>query len=176
MTLYDPWMSDQPISPDDVLVIANRLGVAGLSLAEGNLLWEHTSAKGWMVTGIPLVASLDEGVVCVASFRKLAFLRVVDGAVLGQDEVWFPVERVVQRGSSLVVQGTGGLACYRNGVRAWGLVGLPTDPHALILTDYVAWTTDAHGRPVKPAGTLSIHEAAALVLGTSVTQIDRTHS
>jgi hypothetical protein len=168
-------MNAQPASPDDVLVIAGRLGIAGLSVADGSLLWEHSKAKGWPVIGVPLVARLDGGVVCVAASSKLAFLRVVDGAILGQDEVWFMIERVVQHGTSLVVHGTGGLACYRNGVRTWGLIGLKEDPNALLLTDYIAWTSDAHGRPVKPAGAINTHEAAALLLGSSVTQIDRTH-
>jgi hypothetical protein len=160
-------------SPEDVLVIANRTGVTGLDIADGTLLWEHTADRGWPVTGVPLVATLDDGVVVVCSGKKVAWLRVMDGAVLGMDEVWFYVARILKHGSTLVVQGTGGLACYRSGVRTWGIVGVKEDPNALLFTNVIGWTTDAHGRPLKRAGALRSDEDAALVLGDSVAQIDR---
>jgi hypothetical protein len=116
---------------------------------------------------------MPDGVVAIASHDRLAWLRIVDGHFVGHDQVWFPIERLVQHEGTLVVQGAGGLACYRNGTRTWGLVGVKQDPTALIFTNMIAWTADAHGRPLKPAGSLRAHEDAALVLGSSVTQIDR---
>jgi hypothetical protein len=160
--------------PSDVLVVATRLGVSGLSMSDGTLRWEHAARTGWPFGGVPLVAQLDNDVVVLCAGRKLVWLRVNDGTVLGSDEVWFPIERIVKNGSKLVVQGTGGIACYLGGVRSWGVVGVQTDPHAILFTDFVAWTTDARGQPLKPAGALACNESAALVLGDSVAQIDRT--
>jgi hypothetical protein len=162
-------------SANDVLVVAGLGGIWGLDVADGSLLWQHTSSTGWPIEGVPRVAPVDEGVVAVTSLRKVAWIRVTDGAILGSDEVWFNIETVVRRGPVLVVRGTeGGIACYRNGKRAWGIVGVKRDPAAMVFTHLDAWTTDAYGRPIKPAGTLACTEHGALVLGDSVWQIDRT--
>jgi len=168
-------MTDQP-SPDEVLVVAGLSGVWGLHTTDGSLLWEHTRATGWRVEGVPHVAHAGEGIVAVAGLRAIAWVRVTDGKIMGTDELWFIIEQIIHHGPLLVVHGTdGGLACYRDGRRTWGVVGVNRDPKALIFTEQDAWTTDAYGRPTKRAGTLTCHPSVALALGDSVTQIDRTH-
>jgi len=89
--------------------------------------------------------------------------------------VWFEVNRMIQHKTTLVVHGNGGgIACYRNGIRAWGVTGVKSDPTAALLFTLHPFTTDAHGRPVKPAGTFRCTDATALVLGPAVAEIDRT--
>jgi hypothetical protein len=166
------------IAADDVLVVVGYSGIWGLHTEDGSLLWQHTNTTdGWPLEGVPLVAHMGDGVVAVAALKRIAWVRVTDGTVLGSDQLWFHIHRVIRHGPVLVVHGVGGgIACYRNGTRVWGVIGLPRDPTALVFTHHDAWTTDAHGQPIKPAGTLSPNDTAALVLGDSVAQIDRTTS
>jgi hypothetical protein len=113
-------------------------------------------------------------VLVVAGLSGVWGLHVADGSLMGSDELWFMIEQIVHHGPHLVIHGTeGGIACYRNGMRVWGVAGVNRDPKAF-LTEQDAWTTDAHGRPTKRAGTLTCHKSVALVLGDSAAQIDRT--
>jgi hypothetical protein len=166
---------DRSLSPDDVLVVAGLSGVWGLNTTDGSLLWEHTKATSWPVAGVPRVAHVGDGIVVVAGLKTIAWVRVTDGKIMGADELWFVIEQIVHHGPLLVVHGTvGGIACYRNGTRTWGVAGINRDPKAVLFTEQDAWTTDAYGRPTTRAGTLTCHQSVALVLGDSVTQIDRT--
>jgi hypothetical protein len=160
-----------PTSPDDVLVLATVHHVTGYHVEDGTMLWEH-GGPDWYARGVPLVVAMGDGVVAIVSGKRLAWLRILDGHILGQDEIWFNIDRVVRHGRTLVVHGDG-LACYRDNVRVWGLAGVKKDPGAF-LSDVLPFRTDAHGHPVAPAGSYTVGEAAALVLGTSATQIDRT--
>ena len=163
-----------PISPDEVLVLANRNGVCGLNIADGSLLWEHPLSDHASYFGAPLVERVDDDVVVVCESSTLTFLRLVDGTIVGRDVVWFVVHCVVRHGAALVVQGNFGAACYRKGVRTWGLTGMKRDPSALVFTEMMAWTADATGAPRGPVGQMRADLPTTLLLGSSVTPVDRT--
>jgi len=172
-------MSTPSIAPHDVLVIASRSDISAIHVVDGAVLWVHSVADAWPLVniGIPFLSRPEEGVVLVCAGKRLAWIRLTDGHILGTDEVWFHIERVVHQGSTVVVQGASdrtGLACYRNNVRVWGIVGVPHDPRSFLSTQLDAWTADAHGQPVARAGEMQCQGSVALALGTSVTQIDRT--
>jgi outer membrane protein assembly factor BamB len=134
-------MSYREPPPLPPLVVTSDKLVQAFDTATGRLLWEReTSGSGYTrvaTTGETVVVSVGEHAIV---------LEVSTGRVLSDLQLWFGVRTVVAEGTTIVLAGDRGLACFGPTGYVWGIRA--TDAPGGFLTSPDFNVEDAQGRVV----------------------------
>ncbi len=105
----------EPPAMPPLVVTSDKL-IQAFDSATGRLLWEREMSGG----GYTRVATTGETVVVSVGEHALV-LEVATGRVLSDLQLWFGVRTVVAEGSTIVLAGDRGLACFGPAGYVWGI-------------------------------------------------------